>query len=428
MLLCTTTTLQFTSTLLAWDLRSGIVVSPSMINSSLSGMSIQNTNVSTRYPIPPYWQCNPATFQSFAEYQESIPVREGPEANSVRDTSMIHRALLPLPDHTSRTAVKEYTGKASVLDSRMVCIRPTMHTEYSLGYTNSTGWLLNGTFAPFVWIKGLVLESLFAMPQDSLNHGLFSYTMSADNITVVNLTYAQQLPLHATDNDDEWTVREKLLVFEPGLVSTINPRFDQITPENVTRWAYESPEGDLFSSSKYNISSMALVNSLSYYIKGDPIKLLTGRSHIMMNVSHGPLIWEPKRIYSPRQAGFARQLNITTRSRVLYTMHDTINPLIVKPQNEWLVFTMPQAPLFRVAITPCFDPFVSLNAKITATTSMPIEEPDFTWDVSAQVAGTVRLRRQIGCLDHATPNTSSRGLLTLLTSPADLRKQLNGSI
>lgn len=112
----------------------------------------------------------------------------------------------------------------------------------------------------------------------------------------------------------------------------------------------------------------------------------------MMDVSYGPLIWEPKRIYRHQQAGFARQLNITIRSRVLNTIQDTINPLIVKPQNEWLVFTMPQAPLFRVAITLCFDSSVSLNAEITATTSVPTEEPDFTWDASVQVAGTERLR------------------------------------
>lgn len=115
---------------------------------------------------------------------------------------------------------------------------------------------------------------------------------------------------------------------------------------------------------------------------------------------------------------------------MLCTTNDAVDPLVVTPQDEWLIFTMPQAPSFRIAITLCFDSFISLNADTSQTAVDPSKEPGFTWDASAQVAGIEDLRRQIGVLDPASNSQDqpSRGLMTLLTSPADLRSQLNGSV
>lgn len=72
----------------------------------------------------------------------------------------------------------------------------------------------------------------------------------------------------------------------------------------------------------------------------------------------------------------------------------------------------------------------SLNADISATTTELIKEPGFTWDSSAQIAGTEDIRRQISVLGEASPTQtlSGRGLWTSLTSPADLHNHPNGSV
>lgn len=71
-----------------------------------------------------------------------------------------------------------------------------------------------------------------------------------------------------------------------------------------------------------------------------------------------------------------------------------------------------------------------MNADISATAAEPIKEPDLTWNASAQGAGTEDLRQQIGGLNPVSSlqNQSDRGLWILLTSPADLRSQLNGTV
>lgn len=420
-LLCTTSLLQFTSTFLASDLSFGLVVSESRANTTLLGMSSNNLNTSTQFYVPPYWQENPQGFQAFAEYQEAIALPDDADPDTIKDTGIVHRAFMPEPDHSTRTSIKKFDGQTTVLDTRMVCIQPQLHSDYALAYTNSTGWMLVGQLVPSHWVPGLVMAPVPALTAEPYTLSNVEYTLSSDNTTLVNLTnqYLMQLPSYVTDHNDEWSVREKLHVTGPGLVSTLDPRFDQITNENFTEFDYISPDGTLLSSQKYNMTNgLAQVNTLSYYMKGDPVKLLTGRGHVMLNYTYG----------TSKAQTFSEQLNQTEDSKLYITMNDTVNPLVITSEKEWLIFTMAQATAFRVAVTLCFDSIVSVTANVSAMTRSPLPEPSFTWDPSLRLAGTETLRGQIGVLQRpsiGSLNVSGRGLLELTTSVADLRSQVN---
>ena len=63
----------------------------------------------------------PPFYPMFAEYSENPFLGEG-----VVDTGMAIRALLPLPSEQTRSLVRNYTGPATLFDSRVTCMRPSI--------------------------------------------------------------------------------------------------------------------------------------------------------------------------------------------------------------------------------------------------------------------------------------------------------------
>ena len=138
LLFATTTALQFSSTVLLSDLRLGQL--PSLpVNRTISydfeytthGQPLP-TNPESKfnfgyyqytggvtYPIQlrvPTWSRNPPAFPAFAEYSETLPAIAG-----VDDTGILLRAFLPFADAQSRESIRNYSGIAHVLDSRVRC-------------------------------------------------------------------------------------------------------------------------------------------------------------------------------------------------------------------------------------------------------------------------------------------------------------------
>lgn len=75
------------------------------------------------YPIQyrtPTWSRNPPSYPAFAEYSAEVPPVEG-----VDDTGVLLRAFLPFADAQSRETIRDYSGHAMVLDSRVRCINET---------------------------------------------------------------------------------------------------------------------------------------------------------------------------------------------------------------------------------------------------------------------------------------------------------------
>lgn len=136
LLFATTTLLQFSSTILLSDLELGQLPGLAANHSATYDFVYTghgqpypdgNTlNVShgfysytggVTYPIQlriPTWSRNPPAFPAFAEYSKPVSSPEG-----VDDTGVLLRAFLPFADAQSRESIRNYSGIAQVLDSRV---------------------------------------------------------------------------------------------------------------------------------------------------------------------------------------------------------------------------------------------------------------------------------------------------------------------
>ena len=162
-LLCLTTLgLQFTSTILLSDLDIGSLpgitytsvipydfeyyAHPSSFEGSELGGWSYWYNVT--YPVIPRtstWQRNPPSYPIFAEY-----AKPADKVNGVDDTGVLLRAFLPFADADSRENIRNYSGKAFVLDSRVSCQRPLL-TDLSITSAVVSTYdsiSLTGTFTP----------------------------------------------------------------------------------------------------------------------------------------------------------------------------------------------------------------------------------------------------------------------------------------
>ncbi|KAF2126692.1 hypothetical protein P153DRAFT_398807 [Dothidotthia symphoricarpi CBS 119687] len=118
LLLATTSTLQFSSTLLLSDLKPG----------SLSGNAVETEvrpslsymNISERIPRDAAWTTNPPFYPTFGEH--SSPVKD--IENGITDTGVLLRTFLPYATANSRQTLHSYTGNGLVLDARVSCQAP----------------------------------------------------------------------------------------------------------------------------------------------------------------------------------------------------------------------------------------------------------------------------------------------------------------
>ncbi|KIX05647.1 uncharacterized protein Z518_03619 [Rhinocladiella mackenziei CBS 650.93] len=137
-LFCTTTLLQLSSTALLSDLRPASL--PGLRNSSTLAYDFfynETAKISSLPPVTYYggaqsshpyfavvprassWLRNPVAYPVFAEYSEPAE-----QISGVDDTGVLLRAFLPFPLAESRERLRNYSGNALVLDSRVSCHTP----------------------------------------------------------------------------------------------------------------------------------------------------------------------------------------------------------------------------------------------------------------------------------------------------------------
>jgi hypothetical protein len=157
-LLCLTTILlQFSSTILVSDLGLGPLPGRQYKEDVFYDFEYNETPITgpgllmmTDYPLQmrqSTWLQSPPTFPNFAEYREKVPVAEG-----VDDTGVLLRAFIPFPQASKRETLRNYSGKASVLDSRVSCQAPILA---DLNVVYAEGWavgdvkhIISGNFTP----------------------------------------------------------------------------------------------------------------------------------------------------------------------------------------------------------------------------------------------------------------------------------------
>ena len=159
LLLCLTTVcMQFSSTILLSDLRLGQLPGlPSQNSTAYDFAYLINrplvpipggwyVNYTSGYPKQgrtTTWLRNPPFLPSFAEFAEPVPHPQP----GVDDTGVLLRAFLPFADAQSRENIRNYSGKALVLDSRVSCQSPKL-ASLSWDIVGYAYGPLLGTLAP----------------------------------------------------------------------------------------------------------------------------------------------------------------------------------------------------------------------------------------------------------------------------------------
>lgn len=72
-----------------------------------------------------FWNSPPGLYARFAEYTNSLSRLTEPKYD---DTGLAFRALLPFQDVGSRGTIRNYTGLATMFDSRIICLAPETMT------------------------------------------------------------------------------------------------------------------------------------------------------------------------------------------------------------------------------------------------------------------------------------------------------------
>ena len=143
-LILTTGLSQLTSTALLSDLKPGLVPGnfaysqiPFRLIKNYDGTHDLSRTVSGQQFG--FGLSKPPFYPMFAEYSEDASPEEG-----VIDTGMTLRAFVPLASEQARSLLRNYSGPATLFDSRVTCMRPLINiTEFGLlGYGNYSGQFL----------------------------------------------------------------------------------------------------------------------------------------------------------------------------------------------------------------------------------------------------------------------------------------------
>jgi hypothetical protein len=416
LLYITTTLLQFSSTFLALDIDIGAIAGTTQQNATFAAMS-----VSSNPPIAQvdYLAATPSNLPTFAEYNErAIEV-----SDAIKDTGVTYRAFLPFANEQARVSMQNFTGVATILDSRVVCVRPKIHPGLSIslvsgsfyqpGYhsalNNTGGFLLNGTLLHEATPVGLIFAD------SEVAHGYMwgNFTYLTDDGHTQAIAGSQSLPspefqLRQNPRIKTASISQRYYMTNgPALVSSLDPRYPNVLSK---------------SSSGFSRNPRDNYIDQYYFQENDSIPLMTGRSYQVTSVT--------------LSNEYDLSLNITTffngshtgQNGVLFSPDQSLNKLVITPNAESLVFTIPRIPGFQASVSLCYDSFASINANVEAISDGVISEPSLRWNASSGLFDTTSIRHQLGALTKQNQtynrNYTDRGVLELHTTPQQLRDQV----
>ncbi|MCJ1231672.1 Mitochondrial outer membrane protein iml2 [Toensbergia leucococca] len=124
-LVITTFLTQFTSTTLLSDLNPGTIPGHNSTSTVATNFRYDANGSIPLIARGTVWTKKPPFYPTFAEYHE-VPSAPQPD-NS--DTGLTLRAFLPLSGQDTRSMLRNFSGLATVLDSRVQCMRPQLSLE-----------------------------------------------------------------------------------------------------------------------------------------------------------------------------------------------------------------------------------------------------------------------------------------------------------
>ncbi|KAK6538491.1 Mitochondrial outer membrane protein iml2 [Orbilia ellipsospora] len=161
----TSSILGFNSTILLSD----VTIQPvPAYNATLTQVAIDfSYGPAFKYSIPQInnvWNSNrPGTFPVFAEHSEP-PSGQLPQ--NVTDTGVSLRAFLPFANPTERQKIRNFTGKAMIFDSRVICLKPNIvNLDVSLGQAPPSSGGNPITTREYSGLKGTLLSPISSRNQ-----------------------------------------------------------------------------------------------------------------------------------------------------------------------------------------------------------------------------------------------------------------------
>ncbi|KAK0627337.1 hypothetical protein B0T14DRAFT_134929 [Immersiella caudata] len=199
--------LQLTSTLLLSGVGRGTIVTDETIPSLNYGVTMRSLFSVPREPVGYLLHSKgPVGFPAFAELAEPAQADTG---DGIRDTGPSLRAFLPITTQAKREATLGFEGMATMLDTRVVCVRPNMDNLRI--FAPSRGHKLNGTIWTDRKMSGLFVAE--AAPEAPLE---FSCRYALVDKTRFS-TDGSDVDPSLIDWDEEWAVRLCNLLPRNGL-------------------------------------------------------------------------------------------------------------------------------------------------------------------------------------------------------------------
>jgi hypothetical protein len=145
LLTITTAAIQFTSAILLSDLTPNLIVGNNITSMNATNFRFENGSFIPIIPGDTSWSRRSSFYPTFAEYHEPPVYTQ----NGILDTGLTLRAFLPLLDQNTRLRLHNYIGKATVVDTRVICMRPNLtnasiYSVSDLSYFVFTGRVLPG--------------------------------------------------------------------------------------------------------------------------------------------------------------------------------------------------------------------------------------------------------------------------------------------
>jgi hypothetical protein len=145
LLFCLTTLLlQFSSTILLSHVGLGYLPAKSVSEKTYYGFDRSGSSVTLDTGAVSFLQSTPSVYPAFAEYIFNQTMTgpgnfsrgfEPSNTPSMRDTGTVLRAFLPIRDPDERSLTTQYEGIATVVDTRVVCMKPNL---------TNVGWFYDG--------------------------------------------------------------------------------------------------------------------------------------------------------------------------------------------------------------------------------------------------------------------------------------------
>ncbi|OAL49745.1 hypothetical protein IQ07DRAFT_644885 [Pyrenochaeta sp. DS3sAY3a] len=136
--------LQFTSTILLTDFGTATVVFGNHKQNVSFGISYSDALGGTEiYKGVNMWKTGTSTYPRFAEYHEP-----GSNTKDYMDTGKTYRGFLPFSSSEDRRVLRNYTGPMTVIDSRVICMKPSIQTfnvDFTLSERATVAGVMDGT-------------------------------------------------------------------------------------------------------------------------------------------------------------------------------------------------------------------------------------------------------------------------------------------